>query len=63
MQSLSVSRRHAIGLLGATALVPSLALPDAAAQGPTMQSWPLGTARPNGCAARLSVLSPSLPWQ
>ena len=41
MQSLSFSRRHVIGLLGATALAPSLSLREAAAQGPTMQSWPL----------------------
>ena len=44
----STSRRHAIGLLGATALSPLLSLREAAAQGAAMQSWPLGTPRRTG---------------
>ena len=44
----AISRRHAVGLLGATVLSPSLPLRQAAAQGPAMQSWPLGTARRTG---------------
>src|SRR5258705_11354268 len=44
----SISRRHVIGLLGASALSPSLRLQEAAAQGPAMQSWPLGTAQRTG---------------
>ena len=40
----AISRRHAIGLLGATAA--SVSLPrDALAQAATMQSWPLRTAK------------------
>jgi virginiamycin B lyase len=50
MRSISpaISRRHAVGLLGATVLSSSLPLRRAAAQGPAMQSWPLGTARRTG---------------
>ena len=44
----AISRRHAIGLLGATALSPALLPGGAAAQGAAMQSWPLGTARRTG---------------
>jgi len=44
----STSRRHAIGLLGATALSRLLSLREAAAQGAAMQSWPLGTPRRTG---------------
>jgi len=43
----AISRRHAIGLLGATAA--SVSLPrDALAQAATMQSWPLRTAKRTG---------------
>lgn len=44
----SVSRRHAIGLLGASALPLALLPRRAAAQGAAMQSWPLGTPRRTG---------------
>lgn len=44
----SISRRHMNGLLGATALSPSLMLRDASAQGAAMQSWPLGTPQRTG---------------
>ena len=43
----SISRRHAIGVLGATALSASHPL-RTAAQAATMQSWPLGTAKRTG---------------
>jgi virginiamycin B lyase len=45
---LSISRRDAMGWLGAAALSPALSPREAVAQGATMQSWPLGTARRTG---------------
>jgi virginiamycin B lyase len=44
----SISRRHAVGLLGAAVLAPSLASRGVSAQGARMQSWPLGTPKRAG---------------
>lgn len=43
----SISRREALGALGATALAASLPIP-VSAQAAKLQSWPLGTARATG---------------